>query len=248
MNESVLYLVPSPLGPFQEAHFSAHFRETVYQLTYFVAERAKTARHFLKALGHPTPLPEIEIFEWGKYAEEADLQRFLHQVIEKKASLGMLSEAGAPGVADPGAALVRLAHERQLRVEPLIGPSSILLALMASGLNGQRFTFHGYLPVKGPERGKRIKRLEDQSRKFGETQIFIETPYRNGNMIKDLFQNLSEHTLLCIAADLTLPEQWIKTLSIKEWKRFQLPDLHKRPAVFLILNESQMLFKKYGKR
>ena len=167
-----------------------------------------------------------------KYAKEIETRTYL-DVCEQGVSVGLLSEAGVPAVADPGATIVKLAHEKGIKVVPLVGPSSILMALMASGLNGQNFAFNGYLPIDNSERKKVIKGLEKLSKEKNQSQIFIETPYRNEKMFADLKSVLSPGTLLCLAIDITLPNEYIKTLTITDWKR-QSPDLHKRPAIFII--------------
>lgn len=146
--------------------------------------------------------------------------------------MGLLSEAGCPGVADPGAAVVQLAHQKSIEVVPLVGPSSLLLALMASGMNGQSFCFHGYLSAKKPELERDLKRLEQLSAKLKQTQLFIETPYRNGSMVEMTLKTLAPQTVFCIAVDLTLETQWIHTQTIQQWRKSAIPDLHKRPAVF----------------
>ncbi len=204
----------------------------VASLTIFVVENAKTARQWLKWYGHPSEMRQLTIVELKAVDGRKALAAYLTPLMEGK-NIGVMSEAGCPGVADPGANLVREAHRLGIRVAPLVGPSSILLALMASGLNGQRFRFHGYLPVDRIERAKAIAALEQSSRRDRETQLFIETPYRNGAMIDSLMATCSSQTLLCVAADMTGENEMVVTRTIGEWKK-QLPNLDKRPTVFLL--------------
>ena len=204
----------------------------VASLTIFVVENAKTARQWLKWYGHPSEMRQLTIVELRAVDGRKALAAYLTPLMEGK-NIGVMSEAGCPGVADPGANLVREAHRLGIRVAPLVGPSSILLALMASGLNGQRFRFHGYLPVDRIERAKAIAALEQSSRRDRETQLFIETPYRNGAMIDTLMATCSSQTLLCMAADVTGENEMVVTRTIGEWKK-QLPNLDKRPTVFLL--------------
>ena len=188
---------------------------------------------FLKRIGCERPIQEIEIRELNVNTPAADIDGLLAPLLAGT-DAGLVSEAGCPAVADPGALLVRRAHQRGVRVVPLVGPSSILLALMASGLNGQSFTFHGYLPVDATERGKRLRELDQQSRRARQTQLFIETPYRNRALLEALLSHCAPSTLICVAVDLTLPTEQIVTRPASEWKLDAL-DLHKRPALFLML-------------
>ena len=204
----------------------------VASLTIFVVENAKTARQWLRWYGHPSEMRQLTIVELKAVDGRKALAAYLTPLMEGK-NIGVMSEAGCPGVADPGANLVREAHRLGIRVAPLVGPSSILLALMASGLNGQRFRFHGYLPVDRIERAKAIAALEQSSRRDRETQLFIETPYRNGAVIDSLMATCSSQTLLCVAADMTGENEMVVTRTIGEWKT-QLPNLDKRPTVFLL--------------
>ena len=204
----------------------------VASLTIFVVENAKTARQWLRWYGHPSEMRQLTIVELKAVDGRKALAAYLTPLMEGK-NIGVMSEAGCPGVADPGANLVREAHRLGIRVAPLVGPSSILLALMASGLNGQRFRFHGYLPVDRIERAKAIAALEQSSRRDRETQLFIETPYRNGAVIDSLMATCSSQTLLCVAADMTGENEMVVTRTIGEWKK-QLPNLDKRPTVFLL--------------
>jgi 16S rRNA (cytidine1402-2'-O)-methyltransferase len=230
-----LYLIPAPLGDSVYLPVPAYVVDIVHSLEVFITEKGKTARQYLKQLQTPIPFQNMTFFELNKHTDLKELPSFLAPAIELGKNVGLMSEAGCPGVADPGADVIRLAHELGLDVVPLVGPSSILLALMASGLNGQTFAFQGYLPIKNPERSKRIQQLEQTAKRDGQTQIFIETPYRNDGFLSDLLKNLSPDTLLCVASDLTLPTQYIRTKSVFNWKRDELPVLNKRPTIFLFL-------------
>lgn len=200
----------------------------------FIAENAKSARRFLKAAGHPLPMQDVQIHVLDEHTNRHEVESLLALLVSGM-DCGLVSEAGCPAVADPGALLVLRAHESGVRVVPLAGPSSILLALMASGMNGQRFTFHGYLTAERRERVRQLQQLE--TRAHGETQIFIETPYRNAAMLQSLLEHCRDDTLLGIAADLTLATEFVATRRIGEWKK-QPPILDRRPAVFLIYRES----------
>jgi 16S rRNA (cytidine1402-2'-O)-methyltransferase len=204
----------------------------VHALPAFVAESAKSARHFLKAIGFPRPLAQTPIEELNEHTP-ADQVGALLQPLRGGLDLGLLSEAGCPAVADPGAALVACAHAEGLRVVPLVGPSALLLALMASGLNGQRFAFHGYLPVERAAREAAIRRLERESQRGRYAQLMIETPYRNNRLFEALIDTCQPDTALCVAADLTLDTEFIRTLRIAQWRDVR-PDLDKRPAVFVL--------------
>jgi 16S rRNA (cytidine1402-2'-O)-methyltransferase len=210
----------------------AHLRNAVLPLRRFVVEHPKPARQFLKALG--LPLQELKFEVLDEHSKPEDLDR-LTRWLENGNDVGLLSEAGCPAIADPGASLVSRAHRLGIRVVPLIGPSSIVLALMASGLNGQRFAFNGYLPQSIPERDARIRELEERSRKCDWTEIFIEAPYRNNQMFKAITTNCKPETMLTLASDLTGPTEEIKSKSIGQWRQVPPPQLHKRPTVFLLL-------------
>ncbi|MBI2311346.1 MAG: SAM-dependent methyltransferase [Betaproteobacteria bacterium] len=230
----VLYLIPSPLGEQDPAEtLSEPARRTVATLDYFVVEHLKTARAVLKRIGTCKPLQELTLAVLDEHTVATELECLLSPVVAGM-DAGLLSEAGCPAVADPGAQLVRLAHEHGIRVVPLVGPSSILLALMASGLNGQRFAFHGYLPAAAGERDRRITELERESAARDQTQIFIETPYRNGKLFAALVETCRPDTLLCVATDLTLPGERVTTRAIGKWKG-KRPEIEKRPTVFLLL-------------
>lgn len=231
--EGKLYLVPCTLGDYAPSLvLPAPVLEIIRQLDMFIVENAKSARAFLKACEITLPQSELQIFEIDKHDPQQDISAFLQPLLMGKNS-GLISEAGVPAVADPGAAIVKRAHKLGIRVVPLTGPSSLLLALMASGMDGQRFCFHGYLPIDRNERSKTLLRLEKEARQYSQTQLFIETPYRNNQLLKDICELLQPETRLCIAVNLTTPHEFISTRSVREWKK-QLPDLNKKPAVFLI--------------
>jgi 16S rRNA (cytidine1402-2'-O)-methyltransferase len=230
----ILYVVPSLLGP-QGLQMSlpAHVLEVVRSVRHFAAENAKSARQFLKHVGMPVPLQELQITQLSEHTPLAQVPAVLAPV-RAGHSLGLLSEAGCPAVADPGAELVAAAHREGLPVRPLVGPSSLLLALMASGLNGQRFCFHGYLPVPREQRDRAIRELESDSAARGLTQMFIEAPYRNTQLLSALLDTLRPQTRLCLATDLTQPSETIATRTVQRW-RAHVPALDRRPTVFLLL-------------
>lgn len=235
MTPGTLYLIPVPLGPVApQSCLSPDVLAVIRPLTYFVVEQAKTARAFLKAAGTEQPLQSLQLSELNEHTRREALDALLQPLLDGH-DVGLLSEAGCPAIADPGADLVALAQSCGLRVVPLIGPSSILLALMASGLNGQCFAFHGYLPAKEAERLKALRELESESRKKRQTQIFIETPYRNPALFESLRANLNPATRLTVATDISLPGESIRTLSIQAWKKMAPPDIERRPTVFLML-------------
>jgi 16S rRNA (cytidine1402-2'-O)-methyltransferase len=231
-----LYLIPTPLGPAElDTLLPPAVLAVVRRLDCFVAENAKTARAFLKAAGVERPLAQIRIDELNEHTRAEAVPALLEPLLAGH-DTGLVSEAGAPGVADPGALLVRAAHANGIAVRPLVGPSSILLGLMASGLDGQRFAFHGYLPVDSAERSKRLRELEAASRRDRMTQIFIETPYRNPAFFESLLA-LAPQTRLCVARELATPEEWIATDTVAGWKKRPRPELGKRPAVFMLLGQ-----------
>lgn len=235
MNSGTLYLIPVSLGPAPTSLTTpADVATRARSLSYFVVENAKTARAELKRFEHPQPLRDLDIRELPEKPSTTDLDALLAPLLAGT-DAGLMSEAGCPAVADPGALLARRAHELGIRVAPLVGPSSLLLALMGSGLNGQSFAFHGYLPVDEEARNRRIRELEAESARFSRTQLFIETPYRNERMFEALRSVCKSDTRLCVARDLTLDSEWIHTHPVAEWKKIAAPDLAKRPTVFLIL-------------
>ena len=228
-----LYLIPTTLGDNEPLEVMPYSVKTIVEMVdHFIVENEKSARRFIKKITPKKSQPSLTIMKLDKYAVELETQTFLN-VCELGISVGLLSEAGVPAVADPGATIVKLAHEKGIKVVPLVGPSSILMALMSSGLNGQNFAFNGYLPIDNSERKKSIKELEKLSKDKNQSQIFIETPYRNDKMFTDLKSTLTPGTSLCIAVDISLPSEYIKTCTVSEWKRIS-PSLHKRPAIFII--------------
>ncbi len=238
-----LYLIPNALGPGAlDEVLPASVRQTTAQLDYFIAENAKTARAFLKLVSttHPLgkPIQEIEIRELNINTAASELPALLAPLLAGR-NAGLVSEAGVPAVADPGADLVRLAHQKNIPVKPLVGPSSILLALMASGLNGQSFAFQGYLPTDAGQRAARLRQLEQRSRQEKQTQIFIETPYRNEAMLEAIANHCTNTTLVTVATDLTLATETVRTQPVQIWKNEmtagRFPDFKKKPTVFLLL-------------
>ena len=229
-----LFLIPAPLGDVASPWLLPHEQAQIVTLTDFVVEAEKTARAHLKALGVHTPIRELNLHTLNEHTPTAAVAELLQPLLAGR-SMGLLSEAGCPAVADPGAQLVALAHRHGIPVQPLIGPSSILLALMASGANGQNFAFKGYLPTDKNERSACLKALEQRSRQHNETQIFIETPYRNEALLADALDSLQPGTRLCVACDLTLPSQTIISQNIAHWRRMTArPTLHKRPTIFVL--------------
>ncbi len=228
-----LYLIPTTLGdtePLEVMPLSV--KKVIEEVDFFIVENEKTARRFIKKITPKKSQSSLHLMSLDKYAEELETRTYL-DVCKNGTHVGLLSEAGVPAVADPGATIVKLAHEKGIQVVPLVGPSSILMAMMSSGMNGQNFAFNGYLPIDKGARKKAIKELEKLSLNKNQSQIFIETPYRNEKMFADLKAALSPTTNLCIAADITLSSEYIKTLAVKDWKH-QSPDLHKKPAIFII--------------
>ena len=235
MSHGTLYLIPVTLG--DDAIGKALPADVVaiaQQLDTFVVENEKTSRRFLGTIKTARPVRELTLLTLDEHTTDKELPALLAPLLAGQ-DVGLISEAGCPGVADPGAQLVALAHRNNIRVVPLVGPSSILLGLMASGLDGQRFTFLGYLPTEKAERVKRLREIEAESRKRCETQIFIETPYRNGHLLEDILATCQPETRLCVACNLTLETERIVSKPVQDWKKSPLPDLHKQPAIFLLL-------------
>ncbi|MBT1706852.1 SAM-dependent methyltransferase [Fulvivirgaceae bacterium PWU5] len=234
MKKGVLYLVPSSIAEeTQQTVIPEHVRQALPGIRHFLAEDVRTARRFLSSLKLYASIEPLQFEVLNKDTKPAELKALFQPLLEGH-NLGVISESGCPGVADPGALAVKYAHEQGIQVAPLVGPSSLLLALMGSGLNGQRFTFHGYLPIDSKEAATAIRALEKESQSRRQTQLFIETPYRNNAMLQNLLRNLQDDTLLCIAIDLTGKEESIKTLPVSKWKNLR-PELPKVPAVFLFL-------------
>ena len=231
-----LYLIPTRLGdnpPLEVLPLS--IKKIIEKLDYYIVENEKTARRFIKRVVPNKSQPNLKLEILNKYTDPSELNTFLNPCLEGT-SVGILSEAGCPGIADPGADIVAIAHEMDIKVIPLVGPSSILLALMSSGMNGQSFTFNGYLPIDKHERKQTIKTLEKRSFEHNQSQLFIETPYRNNQMLADLSSTLHPNTKVCVACDLTLPSEFIKTKVAKNWKN-NTEDLHKRPTIFILHKE-----------
>lgn len=235
LTAGTLYLVPVTLGGSNVEHvLPANVIHSARQLDTFIVENEKTARQFLSIIKPAKPIRELNLLTLNEHTTEKELPGLLVPLLNGH-DVGLVSEAGCPGIADPGADLVRLAHRKGIRVVPLVGPSSILLALMASGMNGQRFTFLGYLPAEKNERIQKIREIEKKSQQQQETQIFIEAPYRNQHMLQDIVGTCHADTRLCIASNLSLDSELIINKSVADWKKFPLPDLHRQPTVFLLL-------------
>lgn len=233
-----LYLIPCTLGDTIPNQVLPEYAISLSRkLQHFVVEQPKTARQFLSALKHEQPIQTLHFATLNEHTAANELSELLVPLLAGH-DVGIISEAGCPGVADPGASLVNLAHRNGIRVVPLVGPSSILLALMASGLNGQRFAFHGYLPIAEADRKKAITSLEAESMRRDQTQMFIETPYRNDRMFGALLAQCRPETQLCVATDITLADEQIQTRSIGDWKSSPAPQLNKRPSLFLLLGKS----------
>jgi 16S rRNA (cytidine1402-2'-O)-methyltransferase len=233
MTKGVLYLIPVPLAENVAAKsFTSYLLDTINALDTYIVENEKTARKFLKEAGLTRPQSELTVHDYGKHKRADSMVPYFKELMSGK-DVGLMSEAGCPGVADPGAEVVLEAHKRGIKVVPLVGPSSLLLALMASGFNGQSFTFHGYLPIDKAERVKRIKELEQLAEKNKQTQLFIETPFRNNHLFDDIIKNTAAQTLLCVASNLTSPDEFVKTMTIGQWKQERI-DLHKKPTIFLL--------------
>ncbi|HEY5689606.1 MAG TPA: SAM-dependent methyltransferase [Yeosuana sp.] len=228
-----LYLIPTTLGdnePLEVLPISV--KKTIEDTNVYIVENEKTARRFIKKINSGKSQSSLKIFILNKYTDAKLIPEFLDPC-EKGINVGLLSEAGCPGIADPGAEVVKMAHQNNIKVVPLVGPSSILMALMSSGMNGQSFAFNGYLPIDKDERKKEIKRLERISFEHNQSQIFIETPYRNNKLLEDLCNTLEPNTSICVACDITLTTEFIKTQNANAWKK-NIVDLHKRPTIFII--------------
>ena len=234
--KGTLYLIPCPISdetaPWDE--LPAANRAVMDELDYFIVENTRTARRFLSKAGIARPIDTLEFRELNEHtAAGREVEELVRPLLEGR-SAGVISEAGVPGVADPGALAVEACHRHGIRVVPLVGPSSIILAMMASGLNGQSFAFNGYLPVKPPERAQAIRRLERRAHAEGQSQLFIEAPYRNAKLLEQLLQVLAPATRLTVAVDITAPGEFIATHTVEEWRRCRLPEMQKRPAIFVI--------------
>lgn len=228
-----LYLIPVPITAGTYSQVILPYNVQIAQrIDCFLVEDARAARRFIKEIGHPKPLPEIEILELNKHQPLQDINKYI-QLLKAGKDMGILSEAGCPGIADPGADIVQYAHKNNIPAIPLVGPCSFLLALMASGFNGQNFAFHGYLPIDKQERKQAIRQLETTAYQSSQTQIFIETPYRNEVMLEALLETCRPTTWLCIGKDITAPQGWIRSLTIEHWKNNK-PHLHQVPSIFLL--------------
>lgn len=228
-----LYLIPTLLAADTQHKFvNDYLLSMVKRIDYFLVENVRTARRYISSLKTGKNIEEIQFFDLNKNTQEADLEDAL-ALLQRGADVGVISESGCPGIADPGSMVVRIAHRQGIRIVPLIGPSSVVLALMTSGFNGQQFTFHGYLPIDKAERKNKIVELEREVLKTGYSQIFIETPYRNDKMLSDLIQYLHPATGLCVAVDITSEHEFIKTLSVSEWRKAK-KEIGKTPAIFII--------------
>lgn len=228
-----LFLIPVTLGETSiEQVLPSYNKEVILQTKYFIVENIRSARRFLKKVEQSINIDELTFFELNKHTNLDQIEHYLHP-LEKGFNVGIISEAGCPAIADPGSDIVAIAQRKNYNVVPLIGPSSILLSLMASGFNGQGFAFQGYLPVDGTERVKKIKKLEQLIQYENQTQIFIETPFRNQKLVEDIIKHCAPSTKLCIAMNITCEDEYIKTRSVKEWKK-QLPNMSKQQCIFLL--------------
>ncbi|MBR1755524.1 MAG: SAM-dependent methyltransferase [Bacteroidaceae bacterium] len=236
MTEAALYLIPVELGDTpQERVLPAYNRDVILGIRHFIVEEVRSARRFLKRVDRDIDIDALSFYPMGKHADAARFAQYL-KPLEAGESMGVISEAGCPAVADPGADVVAIAQRKGLKVVPLVGPSSMIMAVMGSGLNGQSFAFNGYLPIDPADRVKRLKQLEVRAVQEHQTQLFIETPYRNAKLFETLCQTLRPQTRLCIAAGITTEAEWIRTHTIANWRRHPLPDLSKTPAIFLFGN------------
>ncbi|WP_066627690.1 SAM-dependent methyltransferase [Labilibacter marinus] len=228
-----LYLIPTTLGDSSiSSVIPADIAILLKQIKHFIVEDIRTTRRYLKKVDKSINIDELTFFELNKHTTPQQKSNYLN-ACKKGHNVGVISEAGCPGVADPGADIVAAAHQQNIKVVPLVGPSSILLSIMASGMNGQSFAFHGYIPIKSGDRAQAIKRLESLSVREKQTQIFIETPYRNNHLFKDILANCNAKTKVCVACDITLETEFIKTKTVAQWTG-NLPELHKKPTIFLI--------------
>lgn len=228
-----LYLIPTTLGDTEHnCSFPDANNEIVRNLKHFVVEELRTARRFMKKVDKAIDIDALTIDVLNEHTDAREVEEMLSHAMQGE-DIGLVSEAGCPAVADPGADIVSVAHRRGVQVIPLVGPSSILLSLMASGFNGQNFAFVGYLPIKPNEKAKRIKQIESRVYAENQTQIFIEAPYRNNQLMQTMVKQLAPHTRICVAADITLGSEFIKTKTAKEWSK-AMPELHKRPTIFLV--------------
>jgi 16S rRNA (cytidine1402-2'-O)-methyltransferase len=229
-----LYLIPTTLGETENPFdvLPQTIKRSIELLDYYIVENEKTARKFIKTICPEKIQSSLHLSSLNKHTQDSEYKQMIQDCVEGK-NVGLMSEAGCPGVADPGAVIVKLAHEKGIQVVPLVGPSSILLAIMASGMNGQSFAFNGYIPIDASEKKAAIKNLEKLSISKNQSQLFIETPYRNNKMLEDILSSLHPETYLCLACDITLPTEYIKTMRVVNWKKAKI-DLHNRPTIFII--------------
>lgn len=228
-----LYLIPSTIGETSvDSVIPSDVQQIVNTIRFYIVENERTARRQLIKMGIKTPIDDLTFYVLDEHTDKKNIHSFLDPCVTE--NVGLLSEAGVPAVADPGSDIVAIAHDKGIRVVPLVGPSSILLSLMASGMNGQSFVFHGYLPVKPHERIKKIKEIEQASGRLKQTQIFIEAPYRNNQLLNDLLSTCNGQTRICVACNITQTDEFIKTLHVFQWKSNK-PDLHKKPTIFLLI-------------
>ncbi len=233
MKKGKLYLIPVTLGDSEiELVIPPEIIKITSKLKFFIVENIRTTRRFIRKIDKLKDINELTFFELNKYSNPNNFSKYLAPALNGN-DIGILSEVGNPAIADPGSEIVKIAHKKNINVVPLVGPSSILLALISSGMNGQKFVFNGYLPIQSDERIKKIKILENRSKREQQTEIFMETPYRNMKLLYDILQTCNKQTSLCIAADITLKNEFIKTKTIFEWKK-NIPQINKRPAIFLI--------------
>lgn len=231
--QASLYLIPVTLGETSiEQVLPTYNKEIILQIKYFIVENIRSARRFLKKVESNINIDELTFYELNKHTKPEDIENYLNPMINGF-HVGIISEAGCPAIADPGSDIVAIAQKKNYKVVPLVGPSSILLSLMASGFNGQGFAFHGYLPIDGTERIRKIKQLENLIHHEHQTQIFIETPYRNPKLVEDIIKHCTPSTKLCIAMNITCENEYIRTLSVKQWAK-QLPDMAKQLCIFLL--------------
>ena len=228
-----LYLIPCPMGDVPPlAVLPISVKNSIEKIDYYIVEHEKNARRFIKDIVPEKQQSSLKFQEINKFTIEEEIPAMLNPCLEGF-DVGIISDAGCPGIADPGARAVHYAHEKGIKIIPMVGPSSILLAMMASGFNGQNFAFNGYLPIDKGERKIELKRLEKLSKDYDQSQLFIETPYRNNQMLQSLIENLGAQTRICVACDITLPSEYIKTAPVELWKKIKV-DLHKRPTLFII--------------
>ncbi|MBS5980435.1 MAG: SAM-dependent methyltransferase [Dysgonomonas mossii] len=231
--QASLYLIPVTLGETSvEQVLPTYNKEIILQIKYFIVENIRSARRFLKKVESSINIDELTFYELNKHTKPEDIENYLNPMVNGF-HVGIISEAGCPAIADPGSDIVAIAQKKNYKVVPLVGPSSILLSLMASGFNGQGFAFHGYLPIEGSERIRKIKQLENLIHHEHQTQIFIETPYRNQKLVEDIIKHCTPSTKLCIAMNITCENEYIRTLSVKQWAK-QLPDMAKQLCIFLL--------------